>query len=218
MKRLNRILAAVLPIILLLAAVPSPAQEYTKHLRFRGILIEGSPENFVRLLKADGYHEIETDTGIAILEGPYAMHDDSWVYVVSVGGKVIRVTAELPESENLGAVQEEYDVMKKALAAQLGVEPEVEEHMPSAPKPAKGKKKWEPYTAFMDGTALWESRFWLPEGNVRLSIEYAGYEKMVGVVVEYNDGNRGITGPIRRDGEGEDGEEIFDGRYHGQNN
>ncbi len=196
MKRLIYLAAAVLSLLSMTASSASGQEfKYTKHLRFKGILIEGAPEDFVSRLKKDGFREVERDTGIVILEGPFAMHDDSWVYVVSVGGKVVRVTAELPESENLSAVKEEYDVMKKALAEQLGVAPESEEHMPPAPKPVKGKKvKWEPYQAFVDGTALWESRFWLPEGNVRLSIEYAGYEKMVGVVVEYNDGSRGVSG------------------------
>ena len=58
-------------IFMIIIALSSFAQT-TEHLKFKGVPIDGTLSEYVLKMKQAGFHLIETDDGVAVLEGEFA--------------------------------------------------------------------------------------------------------------------------------------------------
>ena len=61
-----------LSLIFAVAFVLSSFAQTTEHLKFKGVPIDGTLSEYVLKMKQAGFHLIETDDGVAVLEGEFA--------------------------------------------------------------------------------------------------------------------------------------------------
>ena len=70
-----------LSLIFAVAFVLSSFAQTTEHLKFKGVPIDGTLSEYVLKMKQAGFQLIETDDGVAVLEGEFAGYRDCMIGV-----------------------------------------------------------------------------------------------------------------------------------------
>ncbi len=160
-----------------------------EHLKFKGIPIDGTPQEFVKELVTKGFHDPFEHNGVWIVEGPFAGYNNTRVYVSSTNNLVFAVSAYIDFSDNWPPVKAAYERLKSSLASKYGVKPQVEEYFPSDLSEGSGLE----YLAFIDNRASYLSVFNVPHGIIKLTItrlkEADGFE----ILLAYFDTANGLS-------------------------
>lgn len=176
-------------IIILVLIVSSLSLYSQEHLKFKGIPINGSLKSFVETLKTKGYSLVDSDKGIALLEGTFAGVESCTIYVVSTNDLVWKVAAEFPSHDIWKEVKREYNNLKEAFAAKYGVKPESMEKLPNDEDYySDGLGMMSLHSALEHEKAIYNSYFQIPNGLAVIAIKPDFHTSgCLQVIIEYYD-------------------------------
>ncbi|MBP3512485.1 MAG: hypothetical protein J6K19_10660 [Prevotella sp.] len=146
------------------------AMEQNGHLKFKGVPIDGKLEEFVARMKRKGFGYVESEDGVAILQGDFADFKDCMVYVSTLDNKdlVSRISVAFPEREQWELLYGDYRHLKELLIEKYG-------------KPSSCIEKYKNYGSGHDSDvsrmlevkfdeSKYETRFTCDNGEVMLRI------------------------------------------------
>lgn len=103
------------------------------HLKFKGVEINGTPQEFIQKLKAKGFTYIGKESGSDMLLGDFAGFKECVVGVVSFSDKVAKVAVIIPdESNSWNLLYNKYSSLKEMLTQKYG-------------EPSVDKEEWQGY-------------------------------------------------------------------------
>ena len=175
-------------LMILLFAVLTCMTGYAQHLKFKGIPLEGTLTNFVTQLKAKGFSYIETDNGIAYLQGEFAGHKGCTVGVATFSGtqNVCRVTTVFPEQDTWASASNDYYTLKAFLREKYGEPISVEKFQNDYVDSDVSKRH-----AIVNGEGNFISTFTTEGGKIELTIRKSGPIKLC-IVLNYYDNENSL--------------------------
>ncbi len=156
--------------------VTSFAQNNTdleKHLKFKGVPIDGTLNEYVSKMKKSGFTLVGTEDGVAMLKGDFAAYKDCIVGVATLKGKdlVSKITVIFPERDNWSSLSSNYYNLKELLTEKYGEPSEIVEKFDTDYKPEDDYTKMN-YVKL--NNCKYYTTFELENGTIQLSIENEG--------------------------------------------
>ncbi len=149
----------------LLISVCTLCMAQTNPMKFKGIPMEGTVENFVKKLEAKGYTYLGQSNGQACLLGDFAIRKDCGIAVTSENGVVKEVAVLNPAKENWADISREYYILKDMLTEKYG-KPESMEEFHNGDCPTDLLK----FLALIRNECTFVSHFTTNEGGIILSM------------------------------------------------
>ena len=161
----------ILSLLLTLAAfIVAPAQENSAHLKFKGVPIDGTLNEFISNMEKVGFAYIGILGKTAILTGDFAGFKGCTVTVstLQTQDKVNAITVKLPERDDWQSLESDYETLKSMLSEKYGGPAECVEtfHRDSYTPRSNSDKLYE----LKINECTWVSTYTLPEGDIYLSI------------------------------------------------
>ena len=157
------------------------------HLKFKGIPITGSLNEFVTQLKNKGLVYQGSQDGIALLKGEFATFKDCNIGVATfdVTDEVCKVVAILPEKDSWNSVTGDYNTLKELLTQKYG-KPEVTEIFSGERVPSNDFLK---FHALLDDECNYSSKFNSEGGYIVLTMNKTDYNKASVILHYYDESN-----------------------------
>ena len=98
------------------------AMENSNHLKFKGVPIDGTLDEFVSRMKRKGFRSIGSEDGMEILTGDFAAHKECTIYVSTLENKdlVSTIAVKFPNQETWKRLYGDYDNLKELLTEKYG--------------------------------------------------------------------------------------------------
>ena len=159
MKKLFTFLAAVMVAVSMMAE---------GHMKFKGVEIDGTPEEFVSKMKAKGFVYTGNQDGIETMVGDFATYKNCVLYLTSLENKMVKVSVIFPdEADTWSLLYNKYTTLKDLLTTKYG-------------KPVIDKEEWQSYSRPRDddsklhelkmNRATIGARYELTEGSIEISL------------------------------------------------
>jgi len=140
------------------------------HLTFKGVPINGTLEEYVSMMKKNGFTQIKTENGVAILKGDFASYKNCIVAVSTLKQKnlVSKIGVIFPDRDTWTSLSTNYFNLKELLTEKYG-------------KPSDDVEKFQSYTPEDDGSKMTQvqlgaceyyATFETKKGTIQLSIEH----------------------------------------------
>jgi hypothetical protein len=141
------------------------------HLIFKGVPIDGTLKEYVTKMEQDGFKNLGTENGIAILNGEFAGYKDCNVSVSTLKQKdlVYKISVTFPKKETWSTLSENYFDLKEMLTEKYGNPLEVIEKFDNDSKPRDDGDKM--YNVKIDNCkyySIWKTE----KGEIHLSIQH----------------------------------------------
>lgn len=119
---------------MILFALSSYAQD-SEHLKFKGVPIDGTLNEYVTKMKQVGFQLIETEDGIALLEGEFAGYSDCMVAVKTLQKQslVHEIVVLFPSQDKWSGLSYDYERLKTMLTKKYGEPDECVERFINTP-------------------------------------------------------------------------------------
>ena len=169
-KHIRRAMAVEKRLFFILVAVMMVTSIQAEgHMKFKGIEIDGVPQEFVQKLKAKGFTHIGKENGSDMLLGDFAGFKNCVIGVASYADKVAKVAVIIPDDSNSWSLfYGKYASLKEMLTQKYG-------------EPSADEEEWQGYEGKPkdDNSCMHElkmdrakigSYFETPEGNIELLI------------------------------------------------
>lgn len=160
--------------LIVLFTIVSFAQDQTsKHLVFKGVPINGTLNEYVSKMKLNGFTHIETEDGIALLNGDFASYKDCLIGVSTLKQKdlVHKIVVIFPDKKTWSTLSGNYYDLKQMLTEKYGEASDSLENFDSYVQPEDDNSKM--HDVKMDRCKYY-SIFQTEKGNIELSIEHDG--------------------------------------------
>lgn len=156
-----------------------------KHLKFKGVPIDGTLNEYVSKVKNSGFTLIGTEDGVAMLTGDFAAYKDCIVGVATLKQKdlVSKITVIFPESNTWSALSSNYYNIKELLTEKYGEPSEIVEKFDAYSEPRDDNSKM--HQVGMNNCKYYTT-FELENGSIQLSIENDGFSTSF-VMLSYYD-------------------------------
>ena len=119
--------------IFLIAAILAVGVMAENHMKFKGVEIDGTPQEFVQKLKAKGFTYMGKESGSDMLLGDFAGFKECVVGVASFADKVAKVAVIIPDDSNSwNLLYGKYSSLKEMLTQKYG-------------EPTSDKEEWQGY-------------------------------------------------------------------------
>lgn len=163
-------------LFLTIIALTSFAQTKTDssaHLTFKGIPLDGTLDQYVVKMKQNGFKHINTNDGIAMLQGDFAGYKDCHVSISTLRQKdlVYKIGVLFPEKETWSTLSGNYFELKNMLTEKYGNPLDVVEKFDRQSEPRDDNYKM--YEVRFDRCkyySIWQT----DRGEIQLSIEHNG--------------------------------------------
>lgn len=154
------------------------------HMKFKGVEIDGTPQEFIQKLKAKGFTYVGKEGGSDMMLGDFAGFKECVVGIVSSNNKVAKVAVIIPdESNSWKMLYGKYSSLKEMLTTKYG-------------EPSVDKEEWQGYGGKPrdDNSCMHELRmnratigayYETAEGDIELVILYLN--GVCGVMITYYD-------------------------------
>jgi hypothetical protein len=119
MKKLFLVLFCLFTICTSFAQTPKQASQ-NYHLKFKGISIDGSPNEFGAKLKEAGFSYINKYEGVPFYKGNFAGHNNCEVAIKSNNNLVYEVVVLFPKNYSWNQLYRTYSYLKKILTEKYG--------------------------------------------------------------------------------------------------
>jgi hypothetical protein len=145
----------------------------SEHLAFKGVPIDGTLNEYVTKMKQNGFTQVQTEDGTAILTGDFAGYKDCYIGVSTLKQKdlVHKIAVVFPEKETWSYLSSNYRDLKTMLTEKYG-------------EPITVIEKFDDSTLIVDDNSkmmqvkldnckyysIWETG----KGDIQLSIEHNG--------------------------------------------
>ena len=173
------------------------AMDSSNHLKFKGVPIDGTLNEFVSRMKRKGFKMIGSEDGVAVLEGDFAAYKECTIYVSTLDNKdlVSQISVMFPNQDSWEYLYGDYKNLKGLLTEKYGKPSEVTERFQSRYIDDDGGRM----LAAQTGRCKYESRFKTDNGEIILWIEH-GRMMSCYVVLCYKDKiNGGIIKDIAKE-------------------
>lgn len=158
-------------IAMLILTTSAFCQEAANHLKFKGVPIDGTLNEYVSKMKQKGFRYQGTEDGIALLEGDFAGYKGCSIGVTTLKQKdlVSKIAVLFPSQETWRGLSNNYFSLKEMLTEKYG-------------KPIEEIEKWDSYSEpSNDGEKIYNVKFdkckyyaifETNEGDIQLSISH----------------------------------------------
>ncbi len=164
----------LLTTLFLLTTVISFAQDQkNEHLTFKNVPIDGTLAEYVSKMKQNGFVHIQTEDGIAILNGDFAGYKGCAVGVSTLKQEdlVNKIVVIFPDKKTWSTLYGNYFDLKQMLTEKYGTPSEVVEKFDSYSEPRDDEDRM--YRVKRDNCkyySIWE----IDKGEIQLSITHSG--------------------------------------------
>lgn len=120
---MKRYAISLLTMVMLMISVITFAQKpTTQHLTFKGVPINGTLLDYVSKMKQNGFSQLETEGGIATLQGDFAGYKNCVVVVSTLKQKdlVHQIAVAFPRRETWSTLLGNYSSLKELLTEKYG--------------------------------------------------------------------------------------------------
>ena len=102
--------------------VLSSFSQTTEHLKFKGVPIDGTLNEYVAKMKQVGFQLVETDDGVALMSGEFAGYRDCLVGVKTLQKQnlVHEIVVVFPSQDKWSGLSYDYDRLKTMLSKKYG--------------------------------------------------------------------------------------------------
>lgn len=109
-------------LIFMIIIVLSSYAQTTEHLKFKGVPIDGTLSEYVLKMKQAGFQLIETDDGVAVLEGEFAGYRDCMIGVKTLQKQdlVHEIVVLFPIQDKWAGLSYDYERLKSMLTKKYG--------------------------------------------------------------------------------------------------
>jgi len=176
----------IISLIVALIAMSSIAQtQSSDHLIFKGVPINGTLNEYVSKMKQNGFSQIKTEDGVALLRGDFAAYKNCTVGVATLKQKdlVSKITVLFPESDTWSSLSGNYFSLKDMLTQKYGKPSECVEKFDTYSKPSDDGDRM--HEVKMDRCKYYTT-YETDKGSIQLSIEHESVVSCY-VVLSYYD-------------------------------
>ena len=157
--------------VLTMTSIAQNNNEKTEHMTFKGVPIDGTLNEYVSKMKQSGFTLIETEDGVAILQGDFAAYKDCIIGVATLKGKdlVSKITVIFPEQETWSSLSSNYYNLKELLTEKYGEPSEIIEKFDTYSEPDDDGDRM--HAVKMDNCKYYTT-FELENGSIQISIDH----------------------------------------------
>ncbi|MBR4217860.1 MAG: hypothetical protein IKR71_02295 [Bacteroidales bacterium] len=143
-----------------------------KHLLFKGVPIDGTLKQYIARMKKAGFTHVDTEDGVAILQGDFAGRKDCIIYVATLDGNdiVSNIVVKFPEQASWEYLYGDYKNLKELLTEKYGTPSSVTEEFQGY-KSSYETDNNKLHKVKMD-ECKYETRFVTDKGEIILWIEH----------------------------------------------
>ena len=184
----------IVSFVLILIALTLYAQNYSEHLTFKGIPIEGNMTEFCRKLESKGYTSIGNENNITLFTGEFTGQNATVGVVATDDGKSVFAVAVLFDpSGEWNTLVNTYNYYKDLYTRKYG-NPTISKEK----NPAHSDSNITLMAEVHQGTVVWGSAWEVTGGDIELSIEKTSgvYEGIV--MIRYRD-SQNVETKIQKD-------------------
>ena len=169
---------------MIIIALSSFAQT-TEHLKFKGVPIDGTLNEYVLKMKQAGFQLIGTDDGVALLEGEFAGYRGCLIGVSTLKSVnvVNTIGVVFPAREDWSSLEGDYEHLKSMLTEKYGEPSDVVEKFQGYGNPQTDQEKW---INLISDNCTWYTTYETKNGDVQLSLEKGDYGQYF-VLLKYFD-------------------------------
>jgi len=163
--------------ITLIAFLTTIASYAQTHLAFKGVPIDGKLSDYVLKMKQNGFVQLETQNGVAMLKGDFASYKDCIIGVSTLKDKdlVSKIAVIFPVQETWSSLSSNYFNLKELLTEKYGQPSEsVEKFSSYEPKDDGGKMSY----VHLDN-CKYITTYKTDNGSIQLSINNNDYKAFV---------------------------------------
>lgn len=179
------ILISLFSTLLFIASIAQNSTDSEKHLKFKGVPIDGTLNEYVSKMKTHDFTLIETEDGVAMLKGDFAAYKNCFLGVATLKQTdlVSKVTVIFPSSDTWSSLSSNYYNLKELLTEKYGEPSEIVEKFDNYSEPQSdnsnmhevGMNRYKYYTTYE-----------MKNGSIQLSIGNDGAFTSF-VTLSYND-------------------------------
>ncbi len=157
----------------------------SEHLKFKGVPIDGTLNEYVSKMKQAGFQLVGTDDGVALLEGEFAGYRGCLIAVSTLKSVnvVNTIGVVFPARENWSSLEGDYEHLKSMLTEKYGEPSDVVEKFQGYGDPQTDQEKW---INIMTDNYTWYTIFETENGDIQLSLEKGDYGEYF-VLLKYFD-------------------------------
>lgn len=161
-------------LFLALTIMTSLAQDKTntsKHMKFKGVAIDGTLDEYVLKMKNSGFTHAGTESGIAMLKGDFAGYKGCIVGVATLkqNDLVSKITVIFPERDTWSSLSSNYYNLKEMLTEKYGRPFNIVEKFDTYSKPDDDGDRM--HAVKMDNCKYYTT-YETENGNIQLSIDH----------------------------------------------
>ena len=182
---MKTVLTTLFCVIITATSFAQSNTDTTEHMKFKGVPIDGTLNEFVSKMKQSGFTLIEIKDGVAILKGDFAAYKDCLIGVATLKGKdlVSKITVIFPTRETWSTLASNYFSLKELLTEKYGEPSEIVEKFDTDFEPDDDNSKM--HEVGMNRCKYYTT-YELNNGSIQLSIKNDGFSKSF-VVLSYFD-------------------------------
>ena len=163
-------------ILLFTTAITVSAQidtNATDHLKFKGVPIDGTLNEFVAEMKQSGFMHMGTEDGVALFEGEFAGYKDCLIGVMTIDKRdlVCVVSVIFPEQDTWASLNHDYAFLNELLTEKYGEPDETSNELSSGEPGSDFLKMLE----LINDECLIYSTYELQNGSIQISLEGGEY-------------------------------------------
>lgn len=174
----------VVTLFLLMSFTLTFAQS-SEHLKFKGVPIDGTLNEYVSKMKQAGFQLVGTDDGVALLEGEFAGYRGCLIAVSTLKSVnvVNTIGVVFPAREDWSSLEGDYEHLKSMLTEKYGEPADVVEKFQGYGNPQTDQEKW---INLITDNCTWYTIFETENGDIQLSLEKGDYGEYF-VLLKYFD-------------------------------
>lgn len=171
---MKTILISLFSMIVFITSFVQNSTDSEKHLKFKGVPIDGTLNEYVSKMKNSGFTLIRTEDGVAMLKGDFAAYKGCIVVVATLKEKdlVSRITVIFPEQDTWLSLSSNYFNIKELLTEKYGEPSKIVEKFDTYSEPDDDNSK-------MHEVGMYRCKYYityeLANGTIQLSIENDGF-------------------------------------------
>ena len=175
----------IVVILFLLMSFTLIFAQSSEHLKFKGVPIDGTLNEYVSKMKQAGFQLIGTDDGVALLEGEFAGYRGCLIAVSTLKSVnvVNTIGVVFPARENWSSLEGDYEHLKSMLTEKYGEPSDVVEKFQGYGNPQTDQEKW---IRLITDNCSWYTIFETKNGDIQLSLEKGDYGEYF-VLLKYFD-------------------------------
>jgi hypothetical protein len=165
-------------VVFVLISLISSAQtqvntESSAHLAFKGVPIDGTLREYILKMEKNGFTQMSTEDGIAVLKGDFASYKNCIVGVATLKQKdlVSKITVIFPECNTWSSLSSKYYSLKEMLTEKYGKPSDNVEKFQSDSEPEDDNLKM---IKVKFDNCKYYSTYETEKGSIQLSIEHDG--------------------------------------------